>query len=380
MPECHLCGQQHEGKASYCARCGANVGGGGAAAVPALPEWAATHLGELLELSRALSLTLDSHLLLKKVDSSATKLTGATAGSIMLFDEDRKALRFRSLSGERSTTVESLPVQSGIAWWVATHGKSARVNDAAKDERFTATLDDVSGFETRSVLCVPVELEDEVIGVIEVLNKVSGVDFTEDDEQLLSVLAGQAAVAVKNARSATEQRNFLTHVIEILVMAIESTCLVPEGHCWRVAKLATAVGRNLGMEEEDLQDLYYAAVLHDLGLLSLRQDTVGEEDRKRLHPILGADMVKTIDILHGTEPIIRYHHEYFDGSGYPDGLRGSEIPLGARILGVVEAYEEAVAEAGNQGQATSEIRAMSGNLLDRALVDEFLDLVAVYES
>ncbi len=376
MPECHLCGYEYEDGARYCAQCGVSVNASETTAELTSPEWET--IEELLDLSKALSSTLDLDLLLRKIDDSAVKLTGGAAGSIILFDEEKRALRFRSSSGEKAAVVRTLPVMDGIAWWVAQHGEVARGDDVTNDSRFTGTIDRISGFRTNNTLCVPVMLEDEIIGVIEVLNKKNRASFTDDDEQLLSVLASQAAVAVKNARLATEQRNFFTHVIEMLVTAIEAARPMSEGHCWQVAKLSTAIGRRLGMENQYLQDLYYAAVLHDLGVLSLGKSEDREKDRTRSHPAIGADMAETIHMLQNSGPIIRYHHEYFDGSGYPDGLSGEEIPLSARIISVVEAYEETASES-DQNSAIAFIRTNSGKLFDPTVVEVFLELMVVDE-
>ena len=368
--ECYLCGYECEYGTRYCTQCGASLSDDGVAAT--LPEWATTE--ELLDLSKVLSTTLDLHILLRTIDYSAVRLTGADAGSIMLFDKDKLSLRFRSSSGEKAAAVRLLPVKDGIAWWVAAHGASARVDDALKDARFTGAIDKITGYMTKNLLCVPVTMEDEIVGVIEVLNKVNGIGFDERDEQLLSVLAGQAAVAVKNARLATEQRNFFDHVIEILVTTVESTHLVPEGHCWKVAKLATAIGRRLGMQDQELQDLYYAAALHDLGVLKLRRYMIAAEDQMRSHPILGANIVRDIGMLQGTEFMIHHHHEYLDGSGYPDGLKGDELPLGTRIIAVAEAYEEAVQETGSQLMAEVNVHENAAKFFDTAVVDAFLEL------
>jgi HD-GYP domain-containing protein (c-di-GMP phosphodiesterase class II) len=382
MAKCHLCGHEYVDEATYCVQCGARVNDR-AATVTLAPadreasEWATTE--ELLEVSRALSSTLDLYVLLRKIDDSAIRLIGANASAILLFDQDRKSLQFKTSSGEKADVVEPLTVTDGIAWWVAQHGEVARVDDVTKDERFTGTVDRITGYKTKSVLCVPMTLENETIGVIEVLNKTDGTSFTTEDERVLSVLAGQGAVAVRNARLATEQRNFFIHVIEILVMAIESNALIPEGHCWRVAKSATAIGRNLGMEDQELQDLYYAAALHDLGVLSPRQSRIERGNRMRSHPILGASMVRTIVMLRDTEPMIRHHHEHFDGSGYPDGLKGEEIPLGARIIAAVEAYEEAISGGKSQSSAKAEIQENSGKLFDPKVVDAFLGLMGADE-
>jgi len=371
MPSCYLCGTECKLEARYCNQCGASFNDGGVASVS--PEWATTE--ELLELSKALSSTLDLHLLLKKIDDSAVKLTKGLGGSIMLFDEHKTSLHFRSSSGEKASAVRSLPVRDGIAWWVSQYGAIARVNDTSKNRHFSGAIDKITGLKTENLLCVPVTLADEIIGVIEVLNKADRTGFSEQDEQLLSVLADQAAVAVNNVRLAAEQRNFFDHVIEIFVMAVESTLLVPEEHCWRVAKLATAIGRKLEMRDQELQDLYYAGALHDLGILKLREHGRVEKRQMRSHTTLGANMVRDIDMLNGAEPIIRHHHEYLDGSGYPDNLMGLEIPLSARIIAVVEAYEDAVLETGSQ--LISELRIQEGcaKLFDAAVVDVFLGLV-----
>lgn len=364
MPQC-------EHKAKYCAHCGAKLRDSCVAQVS--PEWATTE--ELLDLNKALNLTLDLHLLLRKIDDSAIRLTGGTSGSIMLFDEDKTSLYFRSSFGEKASTVRSCSVRDGIAWWVGQHGVAARIDDAQKNEHFTGTVDKFTGFKTENLLCVPVTLENKVIGVIEVLNKAGGTGFSEQDEQLLSVLAGQAAIAVKNARLATEQRNFFDHVIEIFVMAIESTILVPAEHCWKVAKMATAIGQKLRIQEQDIQDLYYAAVLHDLGMLKLGEHGIVGKKHMESHPILGANMVRDIDILKGTESIIRHHHEYLDGSGYPDGLTGMEIPFSARIIAVVEAYQEAIIDTKSQLIAETRIAEGCARLFDAVVVNAFLKLV-----
>ncbi len=371
MPQCHLCGSECEHEAKYCAQCGISLNDSGVAQVS--PEWAATE--EFLDLSKALSSTLDLHLLLRKIDDSAVRLTGGTSGSIMLFDENKTSLHFRSSSGEKASAVRSLPVKDGIAWWTGQNGVAARVDNASESEHFTGAIDKITGFETENLLCVPVTLENDVIGVIEVLNKTDRTGFSEQDEQLLSVLAGQAAVAVKNARLATEQRNFFDHVIEIFVMAMESTLLVPEEHCWKVAKMATAIGRQLKMQEQGLQDLYYAATLHDLGMIKLRERGIVEKNQMESHPILGANMVRGIDMLNGAESIIRHHHEYLDGSGYPDGMVGREIPFGARIIAVVEAYQEAIMDTGSQLIAEIRIEEGCARLFDAVVVDAFLKLI-----
>ncbi len=129
------------------------------------------------------------------------------------------------------------------------------------------------------------------------------------------------------------------------------------------------------MRDRDLQDLYYAAALHDLGMLRFGDNGTVEENALRMHPILGANMIRDIDMLRSVKPMIRHHHEYLDGSGYPDGLKDDEIPVGTRIIAVVEAYEETILETGSQTMAETCLRVGAGRLYDPAAVNELLKLV-----
>ena len=129
------------------------------------------------------------------------------------------------------------------------------------------------------------------------------------------------------------------------------------------------------MRDRDLQHLYYAAALHDLGMLRFGDNGTVEENAMKTHPILGANMIRDIDMLRDVEPMIRHHHEYLDGSGYPDGLKNDEIPMGTRIIAAVEAYEEAILETGSQTMAMTCLRVGAGKLFDTAVVNEFLKLV-----
>ena len=184
-----------------------------------------------------------------------------------------------------------------------------------------------------------------------------------------------------------------------MVNAIESVgmlCgLMSSGHCWRVAALATAVGQEFGIGGEEFNDLYYGAVLHDIGLLEsqshkLFQFNDANEDsnyllaeRIKCHPVTGANLVKAIRLLRGVVPIIRHHHERFDGMGYPDGLMGEHIPMGAQIIAVVEAYEEirhrlqSSGESENvvQEQAIEEIKRAAGTKFEPQIVEVFIDQI-----
>ena len=136
-------------------------------------------------------------------------------------------------------------------------------------------------------------------------------------------------------------------VTSILVDAVTPKDHYTSDHALQVARLSWLVGTELGLNEVELEWLVHGALLHDLGKLSVADEILEklgpltQEEWKvvKRHPEVGARMIEPLEFLSGALPVIRHHHERPDGSGYPDGLEGDEIPLGARIVAVVDAYD-----------------------------------------
>jgi GAF domain-containing protein len=304
---------------------------------------------EIFNLAKALASTLDVDALLKRIGQSAEQMFHCEASAIMLLDEDQKHLFFKVATGEKGGMVTKFRIKlgEGIAGWVAQSREAVIVNDVTQDPRFTGQHDQSSGFKTKSVLCVPMLAAGDLVGVVEVLNKKTAEGFSEGDKALLESLASLAGLAIANARVLGGFRNFYSNTIEILISAIEARDSRMAGHCWRFAQRATALGRKLGLEGQVLKDLYYSALLHDVGFLKVaggwnmsRVLIMESPHMEQTHPMIGADMIKGIDILKGAAGLILFHHECYDGTGFPRGLRGDEIPLGGHILSVIEHAEE----------------------------------------
>src|SRR5919108_1261116 len=136
-------------------------------------------------------------------------------------------------------------------------------------------------------------------------------------------------------------------VITTLGLTIEARDPYTAGHCDRLARYAVGLGKVLGVEDSMLKALWLGGFLHDLGKIAvpdrilLKNGPLDAAERTviQTHPVLGADLVREMRTLDGVRPIIRHHHERCDGSGYPDGLRGESIPLGARIMAIVDVYD-----------------------------------------
>ena len=156
----------------------------------------------LVETSVRLNSLLNLPELLQTIMASATDLLGAETSSLMLLDEETNELTFEVATGEAGQEVKQLrvPADQGIAGWVLQHKEPAVVGDVATDPRFYGRIDQSSGFQTRSMLAVPLSIRDRTIGVVEVINKQGSEQFDERDQDIATALAAQAAVAIDNAR------------------------------------------------------------------------------------------------------------------------------------------------------------------------------------
>jgi HD-GYP domain-containing protein (c-di-GMP phosphodiesterase class II) len=340
---------------------------------------------ELFSIAGSLNSTPDLDFLLQKIGAAAEQLTESEASSIMLVTDDKKSLFFRVASGEKAKALKTmtLPIGTGIAGWVAQNRQPQTVNDTKTDPRFAGKFDKASGFQTRSLMCVPMIFRGELVGVVEVLNKKKG-PYTEGHVGLLSSLASLASVAITNAKIMAEQKNFFSHVLELLTAVIETSKPGLDGHPARAAKLACSIGRALQVDEYDYRMLYYAGILHKIGYLAFKSprllaDLGVATPTEEMMPSFSAQLLTGIKMLDGAVLMIRHHKERWDGGGYPGKLKGEECPLGARIIGIVSKMEEMRA-AGLRGpelgaRALKEAREGAGTRYDPQVVEAFAEVL-----
>lgn len=182
-----------------------------------------------------------------------------------------------------------------------------------------------------------------------------------------------------------DMRTIYLQTMLALSTALDAKDSYTRGHSERVARYAVAIGRELGVGDEDLELLEYVGILHDIGKIGIRDDvlkkpglfTSDEYDEMKRHPELGADIIGGIKLLGRGSDWVRYHHERYDGTGFPSRLKGDEIPLGARIISVADAYDAMTSErpykpAFDQTRAVAELQACAGTQFDPAVVRAFI--------
>jgi putative nucleotidyltransferase with HDIG domain len=187
-------------------------------------------------------------------------------------------------------------------------------------------------------------------------------------------------------QSYTEMREMFTQTITALAEAVDKRDPFTSLHSWRVKEIAGDIGRAMRLSETDLEALEWGGLLHDVGKIGvpdavlLKQDRLNKEERTMMnsHPVLGAQIIAKVDRLSREMPIIRHHHEWYNGSGYPDRLIGDEIPLLARVLHVADSFEAMTAARPYRmtpltpEQAIAELRKFAGIQFDPTVVDAFV--------
>ncbi len=209
--------------------------------------------------------------------------------------------------------------------------------------------------------------------------------WTDDEVETLMIFASQAAEALENARLYHALEEAYLEAALALAKAMDARDSYTGDHSERLVLWAEAVARELGCSEEEIEALRWAARLHDIGKIGVpdailhKKGPLTEEEWAvmRRHPIIGAEIVGQIKKLAPAAAIVRHHHERYDGQGYPDGLKGEAIPLGARILAVVDAYGAIVdrrpyKDARPHEEAVAELRRGAGTQFDPRVVEAFL--------
>ena len=301
------------------------------------------------EISRKAAVAYDLTKLLNDIVFMVEKTMKASASSVLLFDEEKDELYFDIARGTAQNSLKHVRIdaKSGIAGWVAHHGKPLIANDEANDSRFNQHRDTKTGFVTRSILCIPLVVHRKIIGVIEVLNKKDGSGFTKQDLGTLLPVASFAAMVIENAKLQESVLNGYRSTIKALAAAVDAKDPYTCGHSQRVMGYALSAGIQLSLSQEELAILEYGAVLHDIGKIGIDDRIIrkpgpldpSELETMREHPMIGAKMIEGIPFLEKAKTLILHHHERYDGTGYPDGLTGDEIPISAQLIAVADSFD-----------------------------------------
>ncbi|MCK9461257.1 MAG: GAF domain-containing protein [Proteobacteria bacterium] len=303
-------------------------------------------LTALHEAGRAITASLDLDTTLHSILAMTSRIVGCTAGAIRLIDDETKELSTRAEAGRQAEG-------SGI----------------------------------RSVVDLPLTIGNRTIGIFELVREAKAV-LGDDERQMLETMASQAAIAIENARLFETTQRVYYETLKSLAQALEARDDYTRGHSERVAGISRNIATELSLPASDVDTIYNAALLHDIGKIGIRDEVLlaprklTPEERAIIeqHPAYGNSILTPLKFLGEIKTYVRHHHERWDGTGYPDRRRAEEIPLASRIIAVADTYDAMTSsrpyrDALSPEVALAEIRRSSGSQFDPAVVQGFLKII-----
>ncbi len=313
------------------------------------------------------------------------ELLSAKATAAFVLDHDTDRLRLvaqHEFPPEFLRWVSRVPGGEGVFARVLEEGRGAILEDIAEDRHLASLLD--LDPDNCGLVVFPIKSPTQVVGLIAgACPRDKKIDY--NGWRLLNSIGEELGVVVENIRLYDNLRNAYLSTIRALAEAIDARDAYTKGHSDKVATLAVAIGEEMGLDEETLVDLRDAGYLHDVGKIGTPDSvllkegllTPEEMDTMRRHPGTSHRILSEAQLTEGVKEMIRHHHERFDGKGYPDGLKGEEIPLGSRILAVADAYEAMTSDRPyrprmSPEEAEAELAGNAGVQFDPRVVEAFL--------
>lgn len=306
--------------------------------------------------------------------------------SVMLLDPVTEELKVRVYRGFSDTEVQKYRLKpgEGIA------GKALLDNKVyifpPKSPAFQQC--NKSYHEPDATLYIPLAFGHEPRGVITVGSAQQKRFYTWEEVQVTNALATYITLAMESTRLNNEISSLSINFLKSLITAIEAKDPYTRMHSMRVTKYAVMTGTRMGMSQINIEYLRWGALLHDIGKIGindailLKPDKLTKKEMEtiREHPVIGARILVPDGPLRVIVPLVLYHHERYDGQGYPQGLKGTDIPIGARIIAVADAFEAMTADrpyrkAFSIKKAVQKLEQNAGSQLDPEIVEVFKDML-----
>ncbi|MBO7612080.1 MAG: HD-GYP domain-containing protein [Elusimicrobia bacterium] len=322
------------------------------------------------------------------VVDTACSILHSNLASLMLINSDNELYIISSKGlSEKVKKETKMKIGEGIAGRVVSTGKYIFVENIETDVRFLRPNDE-ERYASKSFISVPLKVKTKVIGVLNVNSPRSKKQFTDRDLKLITILADQAAMRLDNIELFNNLQSFYFEMVQTLARAIDAKDAYTYDHADRARKYAKAIAVKMNLPYTIVRNIEYAALMHDIGKIGiadnilLKKDKLTEAEMKmlRTHPVIGNKILSPVKFLSPVAPMVLYHQEWYDGSGYPEGLAKEEIPLGARIVAVIDAYDAMTSDRPYRKAmpiktAVKELKEGAGKQFDPKIVDIFVNIL-----
>lgn len=345
----------------------------------------------LLEVSRVVNSSLDPDEVEKLVLRESRKAMSADHASLFVLDDRSGHFILAGADGFSEDEMDNLKLLGAweiISDYIMKNREPLVIDDIHSDARFNTSELSVSGekFPIDAFLAVGLQVRGKLIGVLMVSNKERpGHIFTDEDKDFLLALSNNMSIALVNARLYNKMKRQFLSTITSLTRAIDAKDSYTSGHSERVMKYSVAIGKQLGLDNDTLETLRLASLLHDIGKIGVKESILmkpakllGYERRQiRMHPSIGARIVETIEDSDAMQRGILEHHERFDGRGYPNHLKGEQISLVGRIIAVADVFDALTTDRPYQkghikDEIVDKIQAESSSQFDPRVVAAFM--------
>lgn len=343
-------------------------------------------LFDLDELSGILAREVNLDKVFKMIADSAMALFDATGVSMLLYEKEKKELICQEKSGIDDCLIEIDEVKDKFISFLREGEKLYFFRDFY--EEFDLKRGELKDRENISLISVPIYRENLPYGLLNIYLSEPQL-FTEDVYDLIHPLAVQASVAIRNAELYSRAVQTTESIIKALSELESEKDLYTLNHSERVAMLSVEIAKKKGISDKNyLNDIERAALLHDVGKITIERMTLqkptsltrNEIKEIKLHPVVGANILSKIKGMEDISKYVLYHHERWDGEGYPDGLKGEEIPLFSRIISIADSIEAMLSDRPYRDgldieEVKSELKKESGKQFDPELVPIAIEII-----
>jgi len=309
---------------------------------------------------------------------------GCVSASLLLPDE-KGDYRVKYGKGVDWDGAAKLKITGGSPLW----GEVEKEGYIFTEGAFGKAKKDIQGINraTGAKLLFSIAFRDGQKACLTLGEKVSQSQIGEEDLRVISILSYQMSAALENLILFGELKEMYASAVRALIAAVEARDPYSSGHAERTSRWAVKIGRELGLGGEELERFGFNVLLHDIGKISLKEDIIWNHPGNpltslqwkevKLHPQIGAEILREAKFLDEAEELALHHHERHDGRGYPDGLKGESIPLKVRILSVADSYDAMMVDrpyrkALTQKEAIEELKRGKGTQFDPQVVDAFM--------
>ncbi|MEI8388378.1 MAG: HD domain-containing phosphohydrolase [bacterium] len=351
----------------------------------------------LLKIGKAIYNEPNLDKFLKIVAKETQNAMNADRCSVFLYDKNTNELYSRIASGIDNKEIR-FSVNLGLAGYVFITGEIIKLDDAYSDPLFNKEIDEKTGYKTSTVLCMPMRNSNqEIIGVFQVINKLNNKSFTDNDIEILMSISSSVGRSLENVTLLKkqllmyeDQKKSFKSFINTLIISIDARDKITADHSTNVTAYTLLTADQLGLSEEEKEIFEYAAILHDIGKLGIKDEVLckkgklTDEEYKHVqgHAKITYEILSKMyfeEKLKNVPQIAAFHHEKFNGKGYYTGISGTDIPLGSRIIAIADVFDAITSQRHYRermafNQVLDILKNDADNHFDSKIIDKFFEI------